>query len=88
MTTDKNTIAFNKSYFGKKKMAKSNLHTPDRQQVPDDDSKYATCLNCKGKGKTICENDDEDDQQSQDYEKCSECKGEGIIEKEEWEGEW
>lgn len=61
--------------------------TPDREINPPDDDKYQTCIVCKGKGRIITWDDDEGEQ-TPDYEKCSDCDGEGVVKIEPWEEEW
>jgi hypothetical protein len=78
------------SILEQKNMAKSNLHTPDREQNEPED-KYTDCLCCNGTGKVIPENwDEEEDGEptEKDKEKCMPCNGEGKVEIEDWENEW
>lgn len=75
-------------------MAKNN-HTPDRQQNPDDDERFKPCLVCNGTARVLSDSfheeqgeDPERKPEPEDYEKCTNCKGEGEIEIEKWEEEW
>lgn len=77
------------SILEKKKMAKSNLHTPD-QQINEPEDGYKECLCCNGTGRVVPKDwDDEDGEPNEeDKEKCTPCEGEGKVKIEPWEDEW
>lgn len=69
-------------------MAKSNLHTPDRELNPPDD-KWKDCIMCKGTGKVFdYPNETDDVEDDSELINCDKCKGEGVVECENWEDEW